>query len=72
MAESCPYGERYAHELADLVPERSWDPRSKPRATEPCPLGLACPVHVEPRTYLDSGTVPRLRGDVHRGADQRV
>ena len=55
-ANACPYGDRYAHHLTDLLPERSWDPESKPRADEPCPLGLDCPVH-QPVTYrLSSST----------------
>lgn len=55
----CPHGDRYAHSITDLIPERAWDPESKPRATEPCPLGFDCPVHQpDTITVTTSGTGP--------------
>ena len=54
----CPYGDRFAHTFTDLLAERPWDPDCKPRATDPCPLGFACPVH-EPYVYAyATGTNP--------------
>lgn len=54
------HGDRYAHSILDLIPERAWDPESKPRATEPCPFGFGCPVH-QSDTYIVTGASTNLR-----------
>lgn len=55
---ACPYGDRYAHHFLDLLPECPWDPDSKPRADEPCPLGYGCPVHNADTVTVSNTTGP--------------
>jgi hypothetical protein len=59
-ATRCPFGEQYAHSLFDLIPARPWDEHSTAKATQPCPLGAACPEYDQPQiiTYSTGGNYP--------------
>lgn len=50
----CRYGDAYAHSILDLIPAREWDPTCKPKATEPCPDGAACPAYHPMELYWTS------------------